>query len=660
VPLTTPAPGLAMFAVQTFERDPLSFSDLPAGLLTWVQVAGAFAAVGLVLFGLWLLLASLIGQRVIDWKRVPAWQTTVIAGAAGLAAVCYVLYGTLRVLGVGAARSAVVGQPPPPTAGATFLTALLTLGGAAALFAAVLPFARNFVAARPRRVWALAKLSFKEAIRRRVLYAFSALLLVFLFASWFVPSKAEDQVRTYVHVVFFVMTLLLLFTAVILAAFSIPTDIKQQTIHTIVTKPVERFEIILGRFLGFFALMTLVLLVMCSVCLLYVLRGVNPEAAAESLKARMPLYGELHFENTANREKGENVGREWEYRSYISGPMPAQPPQLAVWDFAGLPAGLAARDKPVRCEFGFDIYRTTKGQENKGVSCGFNFYTWRYSPGNETKYQEERTALQGKGGQSDAAIDNALAEKYGYYEIPAKEITDYHTLFVDVPAGLFKNATADDPERRAQLRASNRPDPPPLEVKVRCNSHTQFVGMAKYDLYLRQDDPGGGAEKWLFAANFFKGAFGLWLRLGLILGVAVTLSTYLSGVISLILTLILYLGGLCQEFIKSVAFNTNAGGGPFEAFYRLAQRQPGVTPLDESAATRVLGFSDEVFRVFVRAVLHVIPDVDRFNLTSYVAEGFNITGGQIFLHFLLLVGYLLPWGLLAYYLMKWREIANPN
>jgi hypothetical protein len=374
----------------------------------------------------------------------------------------------------------------------------------------------------------------------------------------------------------------------------------------------------------------------------------------------MPLYGDLHFENTANREKGENVGREWEYRSYISGPMPAQPPQFAVWDFPGLPASLAGRDKPVRCEFGFDIYRTTKGQENKGVSCGFAFYTWRFQPGNESLYQQDRTALLGKGGQSDAAIDNTLAEKYGYYEVPAKEITDYHTQFVEVPPGLLKNALGDDPERRSQLQASNRPDPAPLEVKVKCNSHTQYVGMAKYDLYLRLDDPGSGSEKWLFAANFFKGAFGLWLRLGLILAVAVTLSTYLSGVISLILTWVLYLGGVSLEFIKSVAFGTNAGGGPFESIYRLAQRQQGTVPLDESAATKVLGASDEVFRVFVRAVLHVIPDVDRFDLTAWVAEGFNITGGQIFLNFLLLVAYLLPWGLLGYYLIKWREIANPN
>jgi hypothetical protein len=49
-------------------------------------------------------------------------------------------------------------------------------------------------------------------------------------------------------------------------------------------------------------------------------------------------------------------------------------------------------------------------------------------------------------------------------------------------------------------------------------------------------------------------------------------------------------------------------------------------------------------------------------LTSYVAEGFNIPWGDVlFLDtFLPLVGYLLPWAILAFYLMKFREVANPT
>src|SRR5207248_10860804 len=125
---------------------------------------------------------------------------------------------------------------------------LLFTGGLLALVVVLVPFLLNVLALRWRRIFALAGLCFKEALRRRVLWAFSALVLVFLFGSWFVASasKPEDQLRSYVQLVYWAMTPLLLFTSVLLAAFSIPADIRQQTIHTVLTKPVQRFEVYLG------------------------------------------------------------------------------------------------------------------------------------------------------------------------------------------------------------------------------------------------------------------------------------------------------------------------------------------------------------------------------------------------------------------------------
>jgi hypothetical protein len=455
------------------------------------------------------------------------------------------------------------------------------------------------------------------------------------------------------------MTPLLLFAAVILASFSIPTDIKQQTIHTITTKPVERFEIVLGRFLGFLGLMTLVLVVMTCISLLYVLRGIDPLAADESLKARVPLYGDLSFESGGPghgsiSDKATNVGREWDYRSYISAPMPGQPTQAAVWNFSSLPSSLADR-KQVRCEFTFDVYRTTKGQENKGVGCSFAFQTWRFVRGSEEQYRNDREKmLKQANPPPESEIDDELAAKYGYFVVPSREVTDYHTLFLRLPGGLFRNALEADSSKRRESGV------PLLQVRVQCLSRTQYVGMAKADLYLRVD-PEGSAEKALFAWNFVKGAFGVWFRLALMIGLGVALSTWLSGVISMLVTLMLYNGGLCQEFILSVAQGKNIGGGPVEAIVRLARREVGgAQPLEESTAANVATVSDTAFRWFVRRVLDIIPDVDRFDLTKYVAEGFDIGGGSLLLTLLYLVGYLLPWAILAYYLFKWREIAAPT
>jgi hypothetical protein len=182
--------------------------------------------------------------------------------------------------------------------------------------------------------------------------------------------------------------------------------------------------------------------------------------------------------------------------------------------------------------------------------------------------------------------------------------------------------------------------------------------MAKYDLYLRLDDPSGQHDQARFAVNFFKGAFGLWLRLCLVIGLATTFSTYLSGIISALLTLFLFLGGLCLEFIQGLANKTNYVGGPLDSLIRLVTRENMVTPLEDSPAKAVATWYDEIFRWFLRRIFNLIPDVDRFDFSYRVSEGFAISLGDMAIHFLLLLAYLLPLALLAYHLIRSREVAS--
>jgi hypothetical protein len=639
-----------MFAALFFERDPLRFQDLSTGLINWLQDVGGFASFGLLL---WLVIV-VPRMRAADRASVPSWQRLLFVLFLSAAAVANLVYFGLRgpelidYLGT-------IGDPGAQTEPVsenmrTWQSRSLTVAGIFALAAVGLPFLANLSRLRWRRIWALAKLSFKEAVRRRVLYVFSALLLVFLFASWFVPAKSEDQLRTYVQVVYFVMTVLLVLTASLLAAFGIPTDMRLQTIHTVVTKPVERFEIILGRFIGYVSLMAIVLVVMTSLSLLYVVRGVNPDAAEESLKAREPMYGDLTFMGTSKGNIGENVGNEWEYRSYITA---SRPPQYAIWKFEPPPRRLADRES-VRCEITFDIYRTTKGFENRGVNCTFTFATGNFKQGNDAEWRRRRGEEMKKPNRPPVMqIDNQLAEEFGYFELPGKEVVDFHTLSLDVPGGLFKNALKEK-------------EPTPIIVRVKCDSTTQYVGMAKYDLYLRLDDPKSQTDRLLFAVNFFKGAVGILFLICLVVGVAVALSTYLSGVISWLVAMMLLVGGLSQDFIQTVAVGqAQSGGGttsqvegPLTSFYRLANREVAASQLEETTLKKAASGSDEVFRWLIRRVVNVVPDVDRFDLTSYVAEGFNIPAAQLGVDFVLLVGYLLPWAVLAFYLLRWREVAG--
>jgi hypothetical protein len=628
-----------IFATFVLERAPLQWSDVPGAIGTWITVVGGFATFFL---ALWLLCYVLgLGSTIPTQKRQASlFAVALFIAIVGLAAGWGLTYlgKTQEIQGSDAGKGGAVLR--------TVGTVCLLIGGGTALAAFFLPFAVDFGRLRWRRIWALSRLSFKEAIRRRVLWVFSAMLLVFLFASWFLPYKPEDQVRNYVRVVYWVMEPLLLTTACLVAAFSIPTDVRSQTIHTIVTKPVERFEIVLGRFLGYALLMSLVLVVMTSISLLYVFREIDPDAQAESMRARIPLYGNLTFRGGKEANyQGDSVGREWDYRRYIPGGKNTN--QRAVWSYASLPQDLAnRREGKVPCEFSFDIFRTVKdkeGQEGKGVHCSFTFQTWRWDPKEEANYTRER----------NTSVDpDKLAAKYGICEIFYKKIEDYHTQTIEVPSALFQNALTGDASARP---AAPGGEPAPLlQVVVKFESGGQYLGVAKHDFYILDAEG-------TFAWNFFKGAVGLWLRLLLVIAIAVTCSTYLSGVISFVATAFLYFAGLFRDtdYIKGLAEGTNVGGGPLESFVRLVSHESLVTPLESTAGTDFAQGTDKLYRLILQGLLHMFPDVERLDWTSYVAEGFNIgMGTTVLLSTLMLVAYLLPWAILGYYLMKSREIAT--
>ncbi len=703
-----------MFAL-TYDREPLvlNWTTFLASLNTWAQVVGGFAMVGLVLWlvaqvltrgspqaanaigrtgsaVLLIVLFGPLGALLVYWlvwrrkgqmpledaaslrvgsgaERGPL-LTVLFIGAFVWAAFGYLL---LLALYLPDLIHAVSGEGVEPAAGKDnwrplAQSLLWTAAGASAIFAVLLPLLADLGRLSPRRIWAIARLSFKEAIRRKVLWVFLALLLVVLFGSWFIPHKPEDQVRDYVTVVFTAMSLIMLFLAGLIAAFGIPDDIRHQTIHTVLTKPVQRFEIFLGRFLGYVLLLTAALAAVSAIGLLYVLRNIEPEAAEESLKARQPFYGKLSYVGTRDKEKGENVGREWQYRGYISGRSRTgtDPTQFAVWSFQDLPAALANRDKN-RMEFTLDIYRTHKGVEGQGVFATFFIESWRFDPDNPALMEKYRTRKKELEDHGEPDVAGTLARELGYYEYPSMEIKDFHTQYIEVPSGVIQNALEPDKAREEELRRRREWPVAPLRVRVRCDSPAQFLGMAPYDLYFRLDseDPTGTVNKLRFCANFFKGSFGLWLRLCLLLGLAVALSTYLSGVITLLSAGSLFVLGFFHTFIIEVATRKNIGGGPVESAMRLLKR-PGGEPiagqLEESASTQVATGLDTAFSWSLSLIKNVIPDVGLYNFTDFVAEGVAISSGQMIMALLLLAGYVLPCAVLAYYLLKWREVASSN
>ncbi len=633
------------------ERDPLSWADLPGAVRQWVQSAGAVAAIGLLIWSIaWFAQKRRPGQAWLGPTTLPIPLAFLLYLALSL---LYLGHGVLGLSFLGRWLPVTEpGQPPTPGDWLHFAA------GACALLAVILPIVQAFLTRiRWQRIWALARLSVKEAVRSRVVLIFAAMALVFLFADWFVSYKDENQVRNYVRVVYWSMAPLFLMTAGLLGAFSIPNDVKDQSIHTIVTKPVEKFEIVLGRFLGYATVLTIGLAVVSGLSLIYVWRGVNPDAEKESFRARAPHYGKLDFYPTP----GTNVGRVWTYRKYIAAP-PApgkaeRPKHYAFWSFHEVPGHLAERDQPADFEFTFDIFRMIKGDENRGVFCTFTFVDGRIpinrvEPLLETARRErERLRAQGI---AKAQIEKDLLQKFGVFERAGFEVIDYHTQAIQVPAELFKKLNLLEKEK-PRLPDAGKVVPPMLNVLVNVErrSHSQMLGVATRDFYLL------GAER-RFEINFFKGIIGMWFTFMLVLGVAVACSTYLSGVISWLVTMFLFGAGLFKDFVQRLAENKEEG--PFAAAVRILHSSAVADPLDDSPTGNLLKGSDEFYRWLLQRFLNLIPNVNRYDLHQYVANGFDIPWGQVLLvdNFIPLAGYLIPCAVLAFYLMNFREIANPT
>lgn len=134
----------------------------------------------------------------------------------------------------------------------------------------------DFLNTSPRRVWAIARLAIKEALHRRViLVTFAIFAIALLFGGWFVDAGSEKPEQLYISFVMWGTQMLILLMVLLLSAFSIPEDIKNRTVFTVVTKPVRSTEIILGRIVGFGLLGTLLLGLMGILSYFFVVRGLS-------------------------------------------------------------------------------------------------------------------------------------------------------------------------------------------------------------------------------------------------------------------------------------------------------------------------------------------------------------------------------------------------
>lgn len=104
-----------------------------------------------------------------------------------------------------------------------------------------------------RNIWVIAKNTFAQAIRMKL--ALTVFILLFLILPLMSKEMVGDgtltgKLQTFSSYGLSLTSLLLSFLTITIACYSLSTDIKEKQIFSVITKPVARFQIVLGKFAG--------------------------------------------------------------------------------------------------------------------------------------------------------------------------------------------------------------------------------------------------------------------------------------------------------------------------------------------------------------------------------------------------------------------------
>jgi ABC-type transport system involved in multi-copper enzyme maturation permease subunit len=106
------------------------------------------------------------------------------------------------------------------------------------------------------RIWAIALNTFREAARIRVLYGIVVLVVGANLLSIVLGEMAHEETRVARDVGLTGMSLFGSLTAIFLGVFLLYTEVQRRTIHAIVSKPIERWEFVVGKYLGMALVLT--------------------------------------------------------------------------------------------------------------------------------------------------------------------------------------------------------------------------------------------------------------------------------------------------------------------------------------------------------------------------------------------------------------------
>jgi hypothetical protein len=161
------------------------------------------------------------------------------------------------------------------------------------------------------RIWAVARNTIAQALRMRVAAIFMVLLFILLPLMWVIVTgdgTLKGKLQTFVNYGLSLTSLLLCLLTVIVSTFTLTSELKGKQIWTVLTKPVRRYEVLLGKLLGIIALDAILLAGFATI--IYGLTVLMPAISRASDDERVIAQNEFFTARASIKPQTPDVTRE--------------------------------------------------------------------------------------------------------------------------------------------------------------------------------------------------------------------------------------------------------------------------------------------------------------------------------------------------------------
>jgi hypothetical protein len=513
------------------------------------------------------------------------------------------------------------------------------------------------------------------------------------FAAWFLDSENRDVGTLYLNFVLTATTYLSMLLALFLSVFSLPNDLKQRTIYTVVTKPVRASEIVLGRIVGFMMCGTLVLLVMGVAGYVFVIRGASHthDVDADMLTDTVAVTSEdattsgderIQVDETAVLETGLTSiteGHRHGVELYEDGTARAAREHghwhdVTVEDAAGAPRYVVSRPRGMYTAkvpvYGTLSFKDRAGNPSeRGINVGneweYRSYieggtlaaaVWRFEGITEQEFPDGlpvemtiRVFRSYKGEINEGILGSLVVRRPSDENVRSSEIP-FEAEEFSVQQLNIGRALTNSAGQGVGLFEEYVEDGV-VELVMRCETPAQYFGMAQPDVYLHARDAS-------FGLNFVKAHVGIWLQMLLITCYGVMFSTFLNGPVSMLAAMFTLVAGFFRGFMLKLVFQEIQGGGPLESLIRIVNQDNLIVELESGPLKFIAQTVDTVMRPVIYTVAALLPDFPSLNLIDYVSDGYDVPTESLLILTLTTLSYMLPLFIAGYFFLKSREVGK--